>query len=138
MVVGRLLVVTTPTGCPLLVGGDDPPFGIGLFVHDSTGDVGDDRSASWDFSGYVVDSGQGGHVHPDVDHSPVGALALILVSAGEKVQEDVGSDLIDRPFVTFGLEGPGYPVDPSHRGMGVGGGQVETVEVGGAGVGHLG
>lgn len=45
---------------------------------------------------------------------------------------------IDRPFVTFGLEGPGHPVDPSHRGMGVGGRQVETVEVGSAGVGHLG
>jgi len=121
-----------------VVGGDDPPFGIGLFVHDATGDVGDDRSPSRYFSGMVVDSGQGGHVHADVDDSPVSRLALILVAAGEKIQEDVGSDLVDGSFVTFGLEGPGHPVDPSHRGLGVGGGQIETVEVGSAGVGHLG
>ena len=138
MVVGRLLVVTTPTGCPLSSVVTIRHSESGCFVDDLTGDVGDDRSESWDFSGFVVDSGQGGHFHPDVDHSPVGALALVLVAAGEKVQEDVGSDLVDGPFVTFGFEGPGHPVDPSHRGMGVGRRQVETVEVGGAGIGHLG
>jgi len=104
---------------PAVVGGDDPPFGIGLF-HDSTGDIGYDRSPSRYFCGFVVDPGEGGHIHPHVHHSPVGPFALTLVAAGEKVQEDVGSDLVDRSFVTFGLEGLGHPVDPPHRGMRIG------------------
>jgi len=115
-----------PDRMPVLVDGDDPPFGIGCFVDDLAGDIGDDRSKPGDFSGLVVDSGHGGHVDPDVDHTTVssGNLLDVLVSAVEQVQEDVGSDLVDGSSVTFGFQSSGETVDPSHGRIGVGGREI--------------
>ena len=63
----------------VLVDGDDPPFRICCFVDDLTGHIGEDRSKTWDFSGLVVDTGQGGHIHFDLDHprSPVDPFSLV-------------------------------------------------------------
>jgi hypothetical protein len=57
------------------VGDGVPPFGLLLVLGDLAGDVGDDRSVSGEFSGVVVEFGEGGEINMDVDSAfpgPVG------------------------------------------------------------------
>ena len=98
----------------VLVDGDDPPFRIRCFVDDLSGDIGQDRSQSGNLGRIIVDTGQGGHIHPNLDNAFVGG-SVGLTLPGEQVEKDVGSDLIDPPSVTFRFESSGQPVDPSHR-----------------------
>ncbi len=125
-------MVTTPDWLAVLVDGDgDPPFRIGCFVDDVTGHIGNDVTPSRDFCWFIVDSGQSGHIHPDLDRAPVTVRALLgLVPPGEQVQEDVGPDLIDPPSIPFRFQCSGEAVDPSHRPGRLRRRQVETLEIG--------
>ena len=48
-----------------------------------------------------------------------------------------GPDLVEAAMVVGGLGGSGEPVDPPHRRIGVGGGEIHAEQVGGAGFGGL-
>jgi len=115
----------------VLIDRDDPPFRIGRFVDDLTGHVGEDVSPSGYFSWFIVDTGQGGHIHPNLDYASVGG-SVGLTLPGEQVQENVSPDLVDPPFVSSGFQCSGQPVDPSHRPTGLSRRQVQTHQIGGA------
>ena len=118
MAVGLLFVVVTATGSPFWSVMVYPPFRFGLFGDDLSGDIGDDWSPPGDLPGFLVHPGQGGEVDPDIDHTSIGAGSVGSTTV-EQVQEDVGSDLVDAPWIAFRFEAPGEPVDPSHRRIGI-------------------
>jgi hypothetical protein len=101
-----------------------------LVFGDLAGDVGDHRAVTSEFSWVLVETGQSGQFDLDVDHAL--ASCCFELAAVEQVDEDVGSDLVHAPMVVGGLGGFGQGVDPSHRGLSVGCGEVDSEEVGGA------
>ena len=93
---------------PVLTGDGVPPFGLGLFFDDLAGDVGDDRPPPRYLPWLVVEVEKCGQPDLNVNDPPV--ISALLTSPGEQVQEDVGSDLIDRPLVSCLFQLMGYPV----------------------------
>jgi hypothetical protein len=94
------------------------PFRFVLVGGDLAGDVGDHRTVSEDFSWVFVGPGKRGQVDMNIDYSPIRPSGR--VATGEKVDEDVGAELVHRETVEFSADRDGTV-----------GGKTVGVEVGG-------
>ncbi len=108
------------------VGDGVAPFGSGLLLGDLAGDVGDDGPVAGEFSGVVVELGEGGEVDVDVDYS---GTAGGLVGAVEEVEEDVGAELVHAAGFGFGSEALGELIDTPGDGGDPVGWEIEPQEV---------
>ena len=77
------------------VGDGVPPFGLLLVFGDLAGDVGYDWPVSGEFSGVVVEFGEGGEVNMDVDGSFPGPVGIS--SPAEEVEGYVVAELVEGP-----------------------------------------
>jgi len=105
------------------------PFRFVLFGGDLSADVGGYRSVSEDFSRVFVETGKGGQVDTNIDCSPIRPSAMVVT--GEKVDENVGAELVHRPGTVVFLQVAGETVQFSADRDGTVGGQTVGIEVGG-------
>lgn len=118
-------VVDDPAG--VWIGCLKPPLGLGLVVGYLAGDVGDDRPVAGQLAGVVGKPCQSVEIYVDVDNATLAVLARAL----EKVEEDVGPELIHRSLFTGVTQAAGDPVEPSHDGGDPMRREIETKQVAG-------
>jgi hypothetical protein len=125
-----------------------PPVPGWCVGDDLTDDISDDWPPARDLPRVLIQADQGGQIGPYIDHRPVvsppGKWSTGAaeegggnIAFGEEVKGDVGSDLVDTSSVALSFRLSGVPVDPAHGCVGPVGGQVEPVQVGGAGIGRF-
>ena len=86
-----------------MIGEPDPPISVFGISHDLPREVGEDRSPSGNLPGVVVQAEECCQIGPDVHHRRLRSRAPALIPAGEEVEVDVGSDLIDAPSLSIAL-----------------------------------
>lgn len=87
----------------IVIGEPDPPISVFGISHDLPREVGEDRSPSGNLPGVVVQAEECCQIGPDVHHRRLRSRAPALIPAGEEVEVDVGSDLIDAPSLSIAL-----------------------------------
>jgi len=105
------------------------PFRFVLFGGDLSGKVGGYRSVSEELSRVFVETGKSGQVDTNIDCSSIRPSGMVVT--GEKVDEDVGAELVHRPGTVVFLQVAGETVQFSADRDDTVGGQTVGVEFGG-------
>lgn len=93
----------------LRVGDGVSPLAVFLLFGDLSGNVGDNWSVTGEFAGMIGQAGQG--VEIDLDFDTTAGFGRAVCSALKKVEEHVGTELIDGAGLARGSEPLGEVVD---------------------------